>query len=317
MLGASVLWNLAPLASADEPAGVRPRDASVSQPAAARWKKLKGQYEGSPGTAVRSTQREESSGSGTAVKATSVSTAAKPLAAEVESTLPVTEQAPERVLPIPESEPAKEQYEEAFEPAQSVSQLDPKAQEKMQEKMQIQTSMDPVGAPSAVPRATVGQLKGGPPRKTTQVRRISDINPQNDFDRDTEIKQYAAEKAREFNVRFGGDTYEPRNFPDTALCWAVPHTKYYPLYFQDPALERYGHTHHHLIQPVISSARMSAQLVMMPYQLAMVPPWELHGPLGWYRPGDVVPKLRYPFPWNTKAALVEAAAVTGFIYVIP
>lgn len=304
VLGASVLWNVAPLASADETGAARTRDTSVSQPAAARWKKLKGQYESS--TAV-------STNSGAAVKATPVSTAAKPLPSDVESTPTTTEQAPERVLPLPETEPSKAPFEEPVEPTQDVAQLD----QKTQEKMQIQTSMDPVGAPQTTPRATVGQLRDGPPRKTTQVRRISDINPQNDFDRDTEIKQYAAEKAREFNVRFGGDTYAPRNFPDTALCWAAPHTKYYPLYFQDPALERYGHTHHHLIQPVISSARMSAQLVMMPYQLTMVPPWELHSPLGWYRPGDVVPKLRYPFPWNTKAALVEAAAVTGFIYVIP
>jgi len=68
-----------------------------------------------------------------------------------------------------------------------------------------------------------------------------------------------AEKAREFNVRFGGDTYVPRNFPDMGVCWTAPHTKYYPLYFEDPALERYGHTHHNLIQPIISSARMSGQ----------------------------------------------------------
>jgi hypothetical protein len=325
VLGASVLWNLAPLASADQP-GLRTRDTSASQPAAARWKKLKGQYEVTPSSSTRSTQLEQPNGKGAAVKATPVSTAAEPLPAEVESTFASEEQAPERALPLPEAEPSAKPYEESvnpFEdpapversvPAQSVSQLD----QKTQEKMQIQTPMDPVGAPRPNARPIgQGQIQGGPPRKTTQVRRISDINPQNDFDRDTEIKQYAAEKAREFNVRFGGDTYTPRNFPDLGMCWTPPHTQYYPLYFEDPALERYGHTHHHLIQPIISSARMSGQLVMMPYQMVMVPPWELHSPLGWYRPGDVVPKLHYPFPWNTKAALVQAAAVTGFIYVIP
>ena len=157
----------------------------------------------------------------------------------------------------------------------------------------------------------------GPPLKTTQVRRMRDITPLNDFDKDSEIKRYAAEKAREFNVQFGGEEYTPRNFPEVAAAWDEPRTNYYPLYFQDPALERYGHTHHFMVQPVVSSARFSAQLVMLPHQMAIKPPWELQSPLGWYRPGDVVPKLRYPFPWNAKAAAVEAASVTGLIFIIP
>jgi hypothetical protein len=166
-------------------------------------------------------------------------------------------------------------------------------------------------------RPLTAQVRGGPPRKTTQVRRIGDIAPLNDFDKDTEIMQYAAEKAREFNVRFGGEAYTPRNFPEVAMPWTPPTARYYPLYFEDPALERYGHTHHPLLQPVVSSARFSAQLVMMPYQMTIKPPCEMRTPLGWYRPGDVVPKLHYPFPWSAKAAAVEAAAVVGFIYLIP
>lgn len=166
-------------------------------------------------------------------------------------------------------------------------------------------------------RPLTAQVKGGPPRKTTQVRRIGDIAPLNDFDKDTEIMQYAAEKAREFNVRFGGEAYTPRNFPEVAMPWTPPTSRYYPLYFEDPALERYGHTHHPLLQPVVSSARFSAQLALLPYQMTIKPPCEMRSPLGWYRPGDVVPKLHYPFPWSAKAAAVEAAAVVGFIYLIP
>jgi len=306
------------------PARKRHPSRDTSPPAAARWKKLKGQYEVTPSASTRSTQLEQSSGKGAAVKATPVSTAAEQLEAEVESTAPAYERTPERAtLPLPDTEPTEQPAEDPFgrltedEPfgetaPPKVSQLDPKTQEKMQ----IQTPMDPVGAPRSTPRPTLGQVQGGPPRKTTQVRRISDINPQNDFDRDTEIKQYAAEKAREFNVRFGGDTYVPRNFPDMGVCWTAPHTKYYPLYFEDPALERYGHTHHNLIQPIISSARMSGQLVMMPYQLAMVRHgnctrrWAGTDRATWYRNYVIV-------PMEHQAALVEAAAVTGFIYVIP
>ena len=178
----------------------------------------------------------------------------------------------------------------------------------------------PLGVPDAAHgtrRPLTAQIPAGPPRKTTQVRRIGEIAPLDDFDHDTEIKKYAAERAQEFNVRFGGEQYAERSFPEMALPWVAPESKYYPLYFHDPALERYGHSHHPLLQPVVSSARFTTQIVMLPYQMSITPPWEMHSPLGWYRPGDVVPKLRYPFPWNAKAAAVEAATVTGIIFAIP
>ena len=196
----------------------------------------------------------------------------------------------------------------------SVSDETPKL-ERDEKPAPIQAEIPPM--PEDHLRVSPDQLRGGPPRKTTQVRRINEIAPLNDFNKDKDIRAYAAERAQEFNVKFGGEQFTPRNFPEVAMNWAQPSSKYYPLYFQDPALERYGHSHGHLVQPVVSMARFSGQLVLMPYQMAIDPPWVLQSPLGWYRPGDVVPKLRYPFPWNTKAAAVEAAAVTGFIYVIP
>lgn len=301
-----------PAAFADQPSK------AGSQPAAARWQRLKGKYEVTPSSSDRSMQLEQPK-AGPAVKATPVSTTVvDPF--EVDSPIVSNEQAPEsRVLPQTAGieRPAIDPFDGADQvpvlPVAPATQLDPKTEEKLG----IQTPTEPVGTPRSVRPFASAIVQGGPPRKTTQVRRISDIAPIDDFDRDSEIKQYAAEKAHEFNVRFGGDNYTPRNYPEVCMPWQAPSTKYYPLYFQDPALERYGHTHHHLVQPVVSVARMSGQLVMMPYQMAIVPPWELHSPLGWYRPGDVVPKLRYPFPWNAKAAAIEAAAVTGFIYVIP
>lgn len=161
------------------------------------------------------------------------------------------------------------------------------------------------------------QIPSGPLRTATQVRRISEIAPRIQMNQDSDINKYAAEQAYEFKVKFGGEAYTARSFPDMVMPWAAPESKYYPLYFQDPALERYGHSHHQMLQPVISSARFTTQIALLPYQMAITPPWEMHSPLGWYRPGDVVPKLRYPFPWSTKAAVVEAATVTGIIFAIP
>jgi len=180
------------------------------------------------------------------------------------------------------------------------------------------SDQSPDGSLRGMPRpAGPGDIPSGPPRKATQVRPIGAIAPLNDFDRDRDIRTFAAEKAREFNVRFGGDQYIPRNFPDVAMQWEPPQAYYYPLYFQDPVLERYGHKYPFPIQPIVSNARFAAQFLLMPYQMAITPPWEMHTALGWYRPGDVTPRLHYQFPLSGKAALVEAATVTGFYFLIP
>ena len=39
--------------------------------------------------------------------------------------------------------------------------------------------------------------------------------------------------------------------------------------------------------------------------------------LGYYRPGEWAPKLHYQFPWNSDAALTEAAVVTGLFFIFP
>ncbi len=106
-------------------------------------------------------------------------------------------------------------------------------------------------------------------------------------------------------------------FPDTQLYWAASNFYHNPLYFEDFALERYGHTHHHLVEPFVSLGKFSAQFIGMPYQLALHPVCERQYTLGWYRPGDCVPKKYYQIPWNTKAAISAAAAYTGLIFLFP
>ena len=39
--------------------------------------------------------------------------------------------------------------------------------------------------------------------------------------------------------------------------------------------------------------------------------------LGWYRPGECAPKLHYQVPLNANAAAVQAATVTGLVFLIP
>ena len=148
-------------------------------------------------------------------------------------------------------------------------------------------------------------------------RMIGSINPYYDRDRDRDIREFAMEKGKEFKIPFKSKTYEERSFPLVTMAWEPTNFYYYPLYFSDPALERYGHSYHPVVQPVASLARAGVQFVLLPYQMAITPPLKREYPLGWYRPGECAPKLHYQIPLNAQAAVVEAGVLTGLFFAIP
>ena len=109
-----------------------------------------------------------------------------------------------------------------------------------------------------------------------------------------------------------------RFFPHLEYYWAAADLHHNPLYFENPALERYGHVHFNdCIEPAYSMARFSAQLVGLPYQMALDAPWRDQYALGWHRPGDFSPKLAYQPPLNARAAGVAAAVYTGLFLLVP
>jgi hypothetical protein len=153
--------------------------------------------------------------------------------------------------------------------------------------------------------------------RTPMERLISSIKPYYDRDQDRDIRQFALEKGKEINIPFNPKPYEERSFPQIQLAWEASNFYYHPLYFSDPALERYGHSHHPLIQPLASLGRFGTQVAFLPYQMAIKPPCSCESPLGYYRPGECAPKLHYQVPLNAEAAVVEAAVLTGLFFVIP
>jgi len=155
-----------------------------------------------------------------------------------------------------------------------------------------------------------------------RYRKIDLINPflertVDGHEIDHDIREFAKKQTEELNVVFGAEPFPERAFPAVVKPWEAPNFFYYPLYFEDPALERYGHTHRPLIQPVVSIGRFSAQLICLPYQMTIDPPCREVYSLGWYRPGECAPKLHYQVPLNAKAAAVQAATVTGLVFLIP
>ena len=118
-------------------------------------------------------------------------------------------------------------------------------------------------------------------------------------------------------VVLSNEDYVPRCFDETVFAWEASNLWYNPIYFEDVPLERYGHTYPCWIQPFASVGKFGVQLVGLPYQMGIDPPWKKIYPLGYYRPGECAPKLHYQIPWNTRAALIQAGVTTGMFYLIP
>ena len=146
-----------------------------------------------------------------------------------------------------------------------------------------------------------------------EARDISEIRPNIEYGlqgiRNSELPPKLSTTRNETYVR-------PERTP-IEFHWMASNLHHYPLYFEDPALERYGHAYHPLIQPFASAGRMTTQLLGLPYQMAIDPIHRKRYSLGWIRPGDCAPKLKYRIPLNKKAALVEAAAITAGAVILP
>ena len=118
------------------------------------------------------------------------------------------------------------------------------------------------------------------------------------------------------------DSLKPRQFDPRRKMWASAAVAHYPLYFQDPSLERYGVSveqrlgragrkltypiddpkqsklRNQIATPMISSGLFALQIATFPFRAIADPPWESEYDLGYYRPGDVVPEDTVVLPWK-------------------
>ncbi|MHB8970993.1 MAG: hypothetical protein ACYC3X_11260 [Pirellulaceae bacterium] len=115
----------------------------------------------------------------------------------------------------------------------------------------------------------------------------------------------------------GDETYLARNWQPSTLTWKATGVCHKPLYFEEPQLERYGHTTGHFMQPLVSGAHFFVNLAALPYNAGINPPWECQYPLGYYRPGSCAPWLVPPVPLSVRGALWEAGAIVGGVALIP
>ncbi len=167
-------------------------------------------------------------------------------------------------------------------------------------------------SPSA-PASTTGHIVYDPVR-------LTDILPYDDYHPNRKTTQekdalYAELQKRSVPLPVGGNP--ERYFAHWNYFWQPTNLFHEPLYFQDVSLERYGHTHGPLLQPFVSTGRFGAQVLALPYQMALDHPHRRVSTLGWFRPGDPAPYLHKRIPFNAKAAALSGAVYTGLIFAFP
>lgn len=108
-----------------------------------------------------------------------------------------------------------------------------------------------------------------------------------------------------------------RNWMNTTYTWKASGLCHKPLYFEEVALERYGHSTGPISQPIVSGAHFFGTLPLLPYKMGLNPPWECKYALGYYRPGSCAPYIVPGVPISGRAIAAEAAAVAGLIFILP
>lgn len=113
------------------------------------------------------------------------------------------------------------------------------------------------------------------------------------------------------------------NGEDRALAyrtyrWQAANICHWPLYFEEPMLERHGVQRvPECLQPAVSGSKFLGNLVLLPYKATLQRPLESRYTLGHFRPGVTPPALRDSLPWSPRAAVVQGFAATGVVVGLP
>ncbi|MDO4576328.1 MAG: hypothetical protein Q4D98_14065 [Planctomycetia bacterium] len=113
------------------------------------------------------------------------------------------------------------------------------------------------------------------------------------------------------------EAFPVRQFAGTHFTWTASNLCHNPLYFEQPAAERYGHSAGPILQPLLSGAEFILTVPCLPYLMALDPVNECQYALGYYRPGSCAPYKWNPVPFTLRAAIAEGGIWTGLVFLIP
>ena len=111
---------------------------------------------------------------------------------------------------------------------------------------------------------------------------------------------------------------QERAFNPLTYRWQSANICHWPLYFEEPMLERHGQQIcPPCLQPAVSGGKFFTNLFLYPYKATLQPACESRYTLGHFRPGSCAPLLKDTLPWSPRAAVVQGAAVTGVAVGLP
>ena len=110
---------------------------------------------------------------------------------------------------------------------------------------------------------------------------------------------------------------DARGWTPLVMTWKASNLCHSPLYFEDVNLERYGHTHGPVLEPLVQSAHFFGNVLVLPYKMGVHHPRECIYTLGYYRPGSCAPWITPPVPISLRGALNQTAVMVGGGLIIP
>ncbi|MEM8865162.1 MAG: hypothetical protein AAGF31_06395 [Planctomycetota bacterium] len=114
-----------------------------------------------------------------------------------------------------------------------------------------------------------------------------------------------------------GQPFAPRSWVPITYMWKASALCHKPLYFEQKALERYGHSFGPYLDPVVAGAHFFTRLPVLPYCMGLKTPTECVYTLGHYRPGNCAPYLVEQPGITCRAVGFELGAWTGGSFLIP
>jgi hypothetical protein len=120
-----------------------------------------------------------------------------------------------------------------------------------------------------------------------------------------------------FECGLGTERFQPRAWSQITYLWKASGLCHKPLYFEQPQLERYGHSWGPALDPIVSGVHFFGTVPLLPYAMGVETPGECIYTLGYYRPGSCAPYMIPPFPLSLRGLLYEGTVVTGGVLILP
>lgn len=186
----------------------------------------------------------------------------------------------------------------------------------------VQPDVLPEGAGILPPGATVESNEDDPWQRFNRPRAVTDNCPSS---RDMKPIREITNNIRPSEGIFpelcpltdDEETYPVRQFAGTQFTWTASNLCHNPLYFEQPDLERYGHSAGPVLQPILSGAQFLLTVPVLPSLIAMEPVNECQYPLGHYRPGSCAPYKWNPVPVSMRSLIAEGGVAAALVFLIP